>query len=69
MWKPVKDYDGLYEVNELGEIRSLDRFVTDKNGVTHFIRGSIMKQTLAMSRGEGGYMVVNLHKNGMSGVV
>ena len=25
IWKPIKDYEGLYEVSNFGRIRSLDR--------------------------------------------
>ena len=32
MWKDIKDYEGLYQINEYGVIRSLDRVVIDKNG-------------------------------------
>ena len=33
IWKPVKDYEGLYEVSNLGKVRALDRKVITKNGV------------------------------------
>lgn len=28
MWKPIKDFEGLYEVSNLGNVRSLDRIFT-----------------------------------------
>ena len=27
IWKPIKNYENLYEVSNLGRIRSLDRYV------------------------------------------
>jgi len=31
-WKPVDGYEGLYEVSDLGRVRSVERTVTDRNG-------------------------------------
>lgn len=31
-WKPVKNFEGLYEVSNLGNVRSLERNGTKKNG-------------------------------------
>ena len=31
-WRPVVDWEGLYEVSGLGRVRSLDRFVNNGNG-------------------------------------
>ena len=30
VWKSIQDYEGLYEVSNLGRVRSLDRFVAGK---------------------------------------
>ncbi len=32
IWKPIKDYEGLYEVTSYGNVRSLDREVYQSNG-------------------------------------
>ena len=32
IWKDIKDYEGLYQVSNLGNIRSLDRVVTNYKG-------------------------------------
>ena len=29
IWRPVKDYEGYYEVSNLGRVRSIDRVVVD----------------------------------------
>ena len=33
MYKAIKGYEGIYEVNELGQVRSVDRIVDYKNGI------------------------------------
>ena len=32
MYKAIKGYEGIYEINELGKIRSIDRIVERKDG-------------------------------------
>ena len=29
IWKPVKDFEGYYEVSNLGRVRSIDRVIYD----------------------------------------
>ena len=29
IWKPVRNFENLYEVSNIGRIRSLDRYVTN----------------------------------------
>ena len=31
IWKPIKKYEGWYEISNLGRVRSLDRFVNHSN--------------------------------------
>lgn len=64
-WRSVADYYGIYEVSSNGDVRSVDRKCIAKNGVVKTIRGKIMKQTITKK----GYLVVNLHYNGISRVV
>lgn len=63
IWKPIKGYDGIYEVSSLGRVRSLDRMVPalcrqNGNIVDYFRKGRIIKQQ-PINNGEG-YMVVSL---------
>lgn len=58
IWKPIKDYEGIYEVSNLGNVRKL-RFI---NGKHNFEKIKICKQTL----NAWGYMTVSLSKNGKS---
>ena len=43
IWRPVPDFDGLYEVSNEGRIRSLDRIVTNMS-YTRKMRGKLMTQ-------------------------
>ena len=58
-WKPVKGYDGKYEVSNYGRVRSLDR--VDAKGVRR--RGVILKQLNLGSPGNY-YKGVSLFKDG-----
>lgn len=69
-WKEIDGYEGYYEVSDTGLVRSVDRIITDKNGKRYFHSGRYMKLTREKGRdGAGGYLVVNLRKNGTSRVV
>lgn len=57
-WKAIKDYENLYEVSSLGNVRSVDRYVKTKNG-SRFIRGKEM----AKIEDKDGYLKVCLCKN------
>ena len=43
-WKPVVGYEGYYEVSDQGNLRSVDRVETMKNGRTRRKRGRLLKQ-------------------------
>ena len=51
IWKPIKDYEGLYEVSNLGRVKSLKRF--------HHQREQILKNKLT----KDGYYEIALLKN------
>ncbi len=55
IWKPIKNYEGIYEVSNKGRVRSLDRF----NPANHKLKGVILKPRLSRD----GYMRINLHKS------
>lgn len=60
IWKPVVGYEGLYEVSNRGQVRSLDRPVYRGNKIHCFMKGCILKQTKTTT----GYMRVTLVKPG-----
>ena len=33
IWKPIVEYEGLYEVSNLGNIKSLNRNISNGNGI------------------------------------
>ena len=43
IWRPIKGYEGLYEVSSLGRIRSLDRYVTHNKGGLRCMKGKVFK--------------------------
>ncbi len=60
-WKPVNDFEGLYEINNYGEVRSLDRLVFHRGNQTyHFLEGRTLKSRV----NNRGYQAVVLSKEG-----
>lgn len=59
IWKDVINYEGLYQVSNLGNVKSLDRIVTKSNGVQMVLKGKELKK----SKQKTGYLKVNLYKN------
>ena len=59
-WKPIAEYEGLYEVSDRGNVRSLDRYIkTDIRHVSErLIKGKILKKNLKRN----GYLTVDLSK-------
>ena len=52
IWKPIKDYEGLYEVSNLGRVKSLN------------YRGTGKEKILKNSECNNGYLLIGLVKNG-----
>lgn len=59
-WLPVVDYEGLYEVSDMGSVRSLDRVVRQRGRKDRFFPGV----TLAAATNIHGYPMVALCRNG-----
>lgn len=62
MYKAIKGYEGIYEVNELGQVRSVNRIVDTKDGGIRKYDGKELKLKI----GQGGYAIVVLNKNGIA---
>lgn len=58
IWKPIKRYEGLYEVSNLGRVRSLTRSVRHTDHSTKVMQGQPLKPYLQPD----GYRVVYLWK-------
>lgn len=56
IWKDVEGYEGLYQVNQFGEVKSLPKQI----GLGYMTKEKILKQRLQNS----GYLTVNLSKDG-----
>lgn len=57
-WKDIKDYEGIYQVSNLGKLKSLDRI--DCNG--GYRKGKILSQ----GNDKDGYKLVGLAKDGVT---
>ena len=61
-WKDIKGYEGLYQVSNLGKVRSLDRIVKQfghKQEYERSIKGKLLKLHIQ----NGGYLIATLTKN------
>lgn len=59
IWKDVVNYEGLYQISNLGRVRSLDRYVRTISNSVRRIKGVVMTNCF-----DGNYYHVILHKNG-----
>lgn len=59
IWRDIKDYEGLYQVSNLGRVRSVDRYCVGKGNCKRFCKGKILKPATHTN----GYLIVNLCKN------
>jgi hypothetical protein len=61
-WKAIPDYEGLYEVSDMGRVRSVDRVVESSKRGAQKLKGQIITSFLTPE----GYFKVNLCKDGIS---
>ena len=61
IWKDIPDYEGLYQVSNLGNVKNLSRVVVSKRG-TRTIRERVLKPYPT----KHGYLFVKLSKNDKS---
>lgn len=59
IWKPVKGYESLYEVSNLGRVKGLPKKVRCKENNFRTVRERILKS----NTNECGYMIVSLYKD------
>ena len=64
-WRPIPGYEGLYEVSNLGRVRSVDRYVKSK-GESYWLRKGKM---LSPTKDKNGYLKVNLSCNGKHNII
>lgn len=63
IWKPIKDYEGLYEVSNTGRIRSIERTVKRLNRYKTYTNQLIPEKIKKGSPDKDGYLKVGLWKN------
>ena len=62
IWRPVKEYEGYYEVSNLGRVRSIDRVVVDTvRNCERLLKGKVLIQR-DNSNGYKGVMFCKEHK-------
>ena len=67
-WRPVRGYEGLYEISNLGRVKSVARTMTSmrtgKDGITKPYTYSVKEKILKQGRRIDGYLDVSLSRNG-----
>lgn len=58
IWKDIKGYEGLYQISNLGRIKSLERKIIRQHSTTMLLKEKILKQ-----QNMNGYKIVRLSKN------
>lgn len=58
IWKPIPEYEGFYEVSNIGRVRSLDRFVPSKKSLSgkRFAPGTVLRPATK----NNGYLQISL---------
>ena len=58
IWKDIKGYEGLYQISNMGRVKSLSKQWVARNGIKHH-----KEKILKIAIGKRGYYTVNLCKN------
>lgn len=61
-WETIENFEGLYEVSNHGNVRSIDRVIIEKNT---FNERHISGKNLSKAIGKRGYYIVTLYKNNL----
>ena len=61
IWKDIKDYEGLYQVSDLGRIKRLPKQILRSNG----IKQTFKERQLALSHDKYGYIQISLSHEGL----
>lgn len=60
IWMPIRGYENLYEVSNLGKVRSLDKLVRNGTGSVKLMKSKVLKPYIDRY----GYLLVTLYKDG-----
>lgn len=61
IWKDIQGFEGIYQVSNLGEVRSLDRYVNHNYGGKRLSKGRV----LAQWKSNAGYLMVSFMVDGV----
>ena len=61
-WKPIKDFEGLYEVSNMGRFRSLSRYKMRINSNGNKVRTPVKPRLLRLNKINTGYCNVVIYK-------
>ena len=64
IWKDIKGFEGIYQVSNLGRVKSLKRFRKGKDGSLVTVKEKILKPKISNK----GYYLVRLCKNSKAGL-
>ncbi len=59
VWKDIPNYEGIYQVSNLGGLKSLDRYIMYPDGTKKLFKGKIQKKTINST----GYVYYDLYVN------
>lgn len=62
VWKDIEGYEGIYQVSNFGNVKSLSRYINNKHNTLSLTKEKLMK----LSNDKDGYKLVSLVKNGIS---
>ena len=60
VWEDIPNYEGFYQVSDVGRVRSMDRVITDRDGIMRKYKGRVLKPSIIHS----GYEQVRLCNDG-----
>lgn len=62
-WSDIEGYEGFYQISNIGNVRSLDRIVTQQNRWGQTLRYTKRGKRLSPGSSPNGYVIVGLSKN------
>ena len=63
-WKPIKGFEGLYEVSNMGRVLSLERISIHGNMVGGLSNIPVHKRIICNNMTKRGYLIISLNKDG-----
>ncbi len=64
IWKDIKDYEGYYQISNFGNVRSVDRYVTQEMPQNKCMATRLLKSVpLKVTTRKLGYQVVEFNKD------